>query len=46
MNDTEPTQAPAPQRGPDLLTLIVGLCALGLATSTLLGAIAWLPALD
>jgi hypothetical protein len=58
MNETEPTMpAPAPQhsnqsaaltarRGPDLLTLVAGLGALGLATATLLGSTAWLPDVD
>ena len=42
----EPTAALAPRRGPDLLTLVVGLGALGLATTTLLGGIGWLPSAD
>ncbi|MGH3767848.1 MAG: hypothetical protein ACRDTX_22325 [Pseudonocardiaceae bacterium] len=40
------TAAPAAQRGPDLLTLIAGLGALGISTTTLLGGIAWVPDLD
>jgi hypothetical protein len=58
MNETDPTIAhPAPQdtdeagtltprRGPDLLTLLAGLGALGIAGTALLGGIAWLPDLD
>jgi hypothetical protein len=58
MTETEPTMpqsgpqhpadtaAPSPRRGPDLITLVVGLGALGLATTTLLGGIAWLPSAD
>jgi hypothetical protein len=58
MNETEPTMpqsgpqhpgeptALASRRGPDLLTLVTGLGALGLATTTLLGGIAWLPRAD
>ena len=34
------------RRGPDLLTLVVGLGALGIAVATLLGGIAWLPDVD
>ncbi|MGH3670195.1 MAG: hypothetical protein ACRDSH_06110 [Pseudonocardiaceae bacterium] len=33
-------------RSPDLLTLVAGLVALGLAGTTLLGGIAWLPDVD
>lgn len=39
-------QAPATQRGPDLLTLAAGLGALGIAATGLLGGIPWLPKLD
>lgn len=35
-----------PQRGPDLLTLLIGLGALGIAGTALLGGIAWLPDVD
>ncbi|MBV9162617.1 MAG: hypothetical protein JO281_13950 [Pseudonocardiales bacterium] len=34
------------RRGPDLLTLLAGLSALGIAGAALLGSIAWLPAVD
>jgi hypothetical protein len=34
------------RRGPDLLTLIVGLGALGIAVASLLGGMAWLPSVD
>jgi hypothetical protein len=34
------------RRGPDLLALVVGLGALGIAVATLLGGIAWLPDVD
>jgi hypothetical protein len=43
---TGKTSAPTPRRGPDLLTLVTGLGALGIATTTLLGGIPWLPDLD
>jgi hypothetical protein len=33
-------------RGPDLLTLVAGLGALGIAGTALLGGIAWLPEMD
>ena len=58
MNGTDPTMAGpgphradepgamTPRRGPDLLTLAVGLGALGIAGITLLGGIAWLPEVD
>lgn len=56
MTGTDPTmpQAHSPdhtaaldsRRGPDLLTLVVGLGALGIAVATLLGGIAWLPDVD
>jgi hypothetical protein len=58
MNETDPTIAhpapqdtdeagtPTPRRGPDLLTLLAGLGALGIAGTTLLGGIAWLPDVD
>jgi hypothetical protein len=56
MNETDPA-APhpaqhdadsvlAPQRGPDALTLLAGLVALGLAGTALLGGSAWLPGVD
>jgi hypothetical protein len=52
MTETDPTM-PEDQtstvdsrRGPDLLTLVVGLGALGIAVATLLGGIAWLPEVD
>jgi hypothetical protein len=38
--------AVTPRRGPDLLTLAVGLGALGIAGTTLLGGITWLPDVD
>jgi hypothetical protein len=57
MNETDPTAHPAPRdtdetgaliprRGPDLLTLLAGLGALGIAGTALLGGIAWLSDLD
>ena len=46
VNVTEQTSALASRRGPDLLTLVVGLGALGIAVATLLGGIAWLPDVD
>ncbi|MGH3982751.1 MAG: hypothetical protein ACRDST_08730 [Pseudonocardiaceae bacterium] len=58
MSGTDPTMAqPAPhhssepdamvpRRGPDLLTLAVGLGALGVAGTALLGGISWLPVVD
>ncbi|MGH4008711.1 MAG: hypothetical protein ACRDTH_11255 [Pseudonocardiaceae bacterium] len=44
-----PTDGPGtvtPRRGPDLLTLAVGLGALGVAGTALLGGVAWLPDVD
>ncbi|MGH3772961.1 MAG: hypothetical protein ACRDRW_16470 [Pseudonocardiaceae bacterium] len=58
MNETGPTIAhPVPhdaheadalalRRGPDPLTLLAGLGALGIAGTALLGGIAWLPDVD
>jgi hypothetical protein len=43
---TEETNALTPRRGPDLLTLAVGLGALGVAGTALLGGVAWLPQVD
>jgi hypothetical protein len=43
---TDQATAPTSRRGPDLLTLVVGLGALGIAVATLLGGIAWLPDVD
>jgi hypothetical protein len=43
---TEETNALTPRRGPDLLTLAVGLGALGVAGTALLGGVAWLPEVD
>ena len=40
------TGAVVPRRGPDLLTLAVGLGALGVAGTALLGGISWLPVVD
>lgn len=37
---------PAPWHGPDLVTLVAGLGAVGLAATTLLGGVAWLPDVD
>ncbi len=42
---TDETVSLAPRRGPDLLTLAVGLGALGVAGSALLGG-GWLPEVD
>lgn len=45
--DTDNATPPlVPRRGPHLLTLAVGLVALGVAASTLLGGTGWLPAVD
>lgn len=56
MTGTDPTKPAAhspdqtgaldSRRGPDLLTLVVGLGALGVAAAALLGGIAWLPDID
>jgi hypothetical protein len=43
---TEETNALTPRRGPDLLTLAVGLGALGVAGTALLGGVAWLSEVD
>jgi fatty acid desaturase len=43
---TDQTSALETRRGPDLLTLIVGLGSLGIAVATLLGGIVWLPDVD
>jgi hypothetical protein len=43
---TDETAPLAPRRGPDLLNLAVGLGALGVAGSALLGGIGWLPEVD
>lgn len=43
---TEEAAALAPRRGPELLTLVVGLGSLGIAATALLGGIAWLPDVD
>ncbi len=44
--ETDRTGALDERHGPDLLTLIVGLAALGIAVATLLGGMAWLPSID
>lgn len=54
MTGTDPTMpqhgpdanAPTPRRGPELLTLVAGLGALGVAAATLLGGLAWFPDVD
>lgn len=57
MTGTEPTMPeqephrtdahpPTPRRGPELLTLVAGLGALGIAAATLLGGLAWFPDVD
>jgi hypothetical protein len=56
MTGTDPTEPAAhgtdqtgtldSRRGPDLLTLVVGLGAVGVAAAALLGGIAWLPDID
>lgn len=52
MNEKDPTinaneaGARTPRRGPDLLTLLAGLGALGIAGTALLGGITWLPDVD
>ena len=43
---TSGVDAEIPRRGPDLLTLAVGLGALGVAGTALLGDISWLPVVD
>jgi hypothetical protein len=43
---TDEAGALTPRRGPDLLTLVAGLGALGIAGTALLGGIAWLPKVD
>jgi hypothetical protein len=43
---TDQTSALDTRRGPDLLTLVVGLGSLGIAVATLLGGIVWLPDID
>lgn len=45
-HDTDESGALTPRRGPDLLTLLAGLGALGIAGTTLLGGIAWFPEVD
>ena len=45
MSDSKP-RGSAPHRGPDLLTLVTGLGALGIATVTLLGGIAYIVAIE
>ncbi len=40
------TGAPVRRRGPELLTLALGLGALGVSVSALLGGIMWLPGVD
>ena len=44
--DTDEAGAPIPWRGPDLLTLLAGLVALGIAGTVLLGHLAWLDKVD
>jgi hypothetical protein len=44
--DANEAGALTPRRGPDLLTLLAGLGALGIAGTALLGGIAWLPDVD
>lgn len=52
MSDFDPDHAdsradtPARRRGPDLLALTVGLAALGISVSALLGGVGWLPGVD
>ncbi|MGH3897530.1 MAG: hypothetical protein ACRDTA_04605 [Pseudonocardiaceae bacterium] len=43
---TDETGAVTPRRGPDMLTLAVGLGALGVAGTALLGGVGWLPDVD
>jgi hypothetical protein len=43
---TDETSALTPRRGPDLLTMAVGVGALGVAGIALLGGLPWLPDLD
>jgi hypothetical protein len=43
---TDETNALTPRRGPDLLSMAVGLGALGVAGTVLLGGVAWLPEVD
>jgi hypothetical protein len=46
MSETDEVAAPSPRPGPDLLTLIAGLGALGIAGTALLGGFHWLPHVD
>ena len=46
VHGTDQTSALDTRRGPDLLTLVVGLGSLGIAVATLLGGIIWLPDID
>ncbi|MGQ0718372.1 MAG: hypothetical protein ACT4NP_13890 [Pseudonocardiales bacterium] len=43
---TEEPGALTPRRGPDLLTLAVGLGALAVAGTALIGGVDWLPEVD
>ncbi|MGH4023226.1 MAG: hypothetical protein ACRDRV_01435 [Pseudonocardiaceae bacterium] len=43
---SEPDSAIARRRGPDLLTLAVGLAALAVSLSAQLGGTGWLPGVD
>lgn len=40
------TVAPTSGRSPDLLTLVAGFAALGIAATALLGGIPWMPDID
>lgn len=44
--NTHDAAALPPRRGPDLLTLVVGLGSLGVAATALLGGVSWLPDID
>jgi hypothetical protein len=45
-HNTDEAGAPTPRHGPDLFTLLVGLGALGIAGTALLGGVTWLPNVD
>ncbi|MGH3694909.1 MAG: hypothetical protein ACRDRX_13140 [Pseudonocardiaceae bacterium] len=44
--EPRPADEPTARGGPDLLTMVAGLGALGIATTTLIGGITWFPDLD
>lgn len=46
LQHTDETSEPTAPGGPDLLTMVAGLGALGIAATTLIGGITWFPDLD